>query len=183
MWPRQCHCMSNHAHRCESSPLFLACSITDGSSPWCCPIPVSLVPHALSLAFEGTVSLSRPSGNVSRVLVACRLHYLAAAVPTACMHGRYGLCLGPLVTGNGVLSEMTKAPDTSWRLRSHSCSPTPDRSQAPPRTPRQSTEGTRSLVTPNLQALGVFNLAWFPPCRSKTETHTQLQCLSPAQPS
>jgi len=85
-------------HGCESFPLFLACSITSGSSPWCCLMPVFLVPRALSSAFEGTMPLSRPSGNVSRVLASCRLHSLAAAVSTACKHGPSGLCLWPLVT-------------------------------------------------------------------------------------
>ena len=117
----------------------------------------------------------------------CSLHVgytilLLQSLLHVCMADMASAC-DPWSLRNGALSEMTKAPDTSWRLRSHSCSPTPDRSQAPPRTPRQSTEGTRSLVTPNLQALGVLNLAWFPPRRSKTETHTHLQCLSLAQPS
>ena len=91
MWQLQCHCMSVHAHRCESPPLF-----------WHAASPMGLVPggasslpflyHMLGLSLRGTVSLRRHSGNVSRVFTACRLHYFAAAVPTACMHGHHGLC-------------------------------------------------------------------------------------------
>ena len=156
------------------------------ASPWWCPIPTSLVPHALSLAFEGNVPLSRRSGNVPRVFIACRLHYLAAAVPTACMHGRYGLCLGPLVTGmvcsprlpkpqtHGGNGEVAAARQHQPEAKLHLV--TLDSPQRAPCLPT-------AVVTPNLQALGVFNIAWFPPCRSKTETHAQLQCLSPTQPS
>ena len=156
--------MGNHAHRCDSFPLSLACSITSGSSPWCCRIPVSFVPRALSLAFEGTVPLSRPSGNVSRVLVACRLHSLAAAVPTACKHGRSGLCLWPLVTAQWWIHRDDDRPRARSGAisggRQHRCSPTAARKPKPDfvilGSPPRMSQLPPTTATPSLQALGLF---------------------------
>ena len=111
-----------------------------------------LVPHALGSACEGIMPLSRPSGNVSRVLVACRVHSLAAAVSTACKHGPSGLCLWPLVTAQWCIHRDDEKPrahssTSSGRAITQLLADNSPQAQARLRHPRQSPKGQHGPPT------------------------------------